>query len=340
VKYRNQDGGTENSSLLREFTLDRSNGKSYTIEGVVHLTDGYADDNNRVGLYLFGDFSQVPNEDEAGAIGILFNSDDGSAGGAPGNNAQDNLNLRVGIDNTGFDTVLRNQTVPYAQDLFGTDITLTVSITFTNIGGTDRIVLEAWMTDAGGTSSVASATVDAVAYVGEWFGFVTRARARNYPTDPTPTAEERSLPWVMDYKSFSVTDNSAPVLEGYALWAADWEGIGSETNDVEPDGLVNWGEYALGGNPTSEDAADIMPTSYRGHDEGTNWLYYTYDRRAGAADLTYTVWFGTNLAHGLSDAVPVWSISSATNGYETVTHRISTDTGANGFMQLEIELEN
>ena len=43
-------GPTENGSLLKSFTLDRSVGASYNIEGVVRLTDGYADDNNRVGI--------------------------------------------------------------------------------------------------------------------------------------------------------------------------------------------------------------------------------------------------------------------------------------------------
>ena len=48
------------------------------------MTDGYADDNNRVGIYFFGDTPEVPSQDEAGAIGLIFNTDDGSAGGPPG----------------------------------------------------------------------------------------------------------------------------------------------------------------------------------------------------------------------------------------------------------------
>ena len=46
-----------------------------------------------------------------------------STGGAPGNNADDDISIRVGIDSTSLSgNVLRNQiTVPYAQDLFGTE---------------------------------------------------------------------------------------------------------------------------------------------------------------------------------------------------------------------------
>ena len=63
----------------------------------------------------------------------------------------------------------------------------------------------------------------------------------------------------MDYKSFSVTDNNAPA-EDYALWASGWgTDIGDRYHDGEPDGLANWIEYALGGDPTLDDASDILP---------------------------------------------------------------------------------
>ena len=56
-----------------------------------------------------------------------------------------------------------------------------------------------------------------------------------------------------------------------------------------------------------------------------------------AADVTYTVWSGTVLTNGLGDTVDVWSVSPPTNGYETATHRISTDAAPEAFMQLELE---
>jgi hypothetical protein len=101
--------------------------------------------------------------------------------------------------------------------------------------------------------------------------------------------------------------------------------------------LVNWIEYALGGDPTLDDAADILPMSHMGYDEGSNWLYYTYNRRAAASDLTYTVVSGTNLVHGLSSTNWAWSVSPPTNGLETAIHRMSTDAAPEGFMKLVIE---
>jgi hypothetical protein len=231
VQYRNQDAGTQNSSFLRAFTLDRSVGSSYTIAGTVALTDGYADDNNRVGLYLFGDFAQVPNEDEAGAIGLIFNMDDGSAGGSPGNDAQDNLNVRVGIDNTllsglvypadtGAAAVLRDQTTtPYSQDLFGTTITFSADIDFINDGTNDLIEITASLIAAGDVTT-SSTTVLASDYTGDYFGFVTRARARNYVEGGPNSAEGRSLPWVMDYQSFSIIPDPIPEPSAAGLVAA------------------------------------------------------------------------------------------------------------------------
>jgi hypothetical protein len=216
LQYRNQDTGTQNSSLLRAFSLDRTVGRSYRMEGIVTLTDGYADDNNRVGFYLFGDTPVVPNEDEVGAIGLIFNSDDSSANGPPGGNKQDNLNIRVGIDaSPTFATELRNQaTTPYSQDLFGTAITFTVDIMFTNDGVDDNIEINATMTDSSGDETKASATVLAADYTGDYFGFVTRARARNYVEGGPNSPEGRSLPWVMDYVSFSFTDLSLSIADG------------------------------------------------------------------------------------------------------------------------------
>jgi hypothetical protein len=128
-------------------------------------------------------------------------------------------------------------------------------------------------------------------------------------------------------------------LEDYDLWATGWgTDIGDSHNDWEPDGLANWLEYALGGDPTLDDAADILPTSHMGYDEGSNWLYYTYSRRADNADLTYTVLTGTNLVEGLSNTNWAWSVSPPTNGLETAIHRMSTDAAPEGFMKLEIKM--
>jgi hypothetical protein len=216
VQYRNQGQGTSNSSFLRSIPIDRASGNAYTITGAVTLTDGYVDDNNRVGMYLFGDAAEVPNEDEVGAIGLIFNTDDDSSGGSPGGNKQDNLNLRVGIDSPELTAaVLREQTnTPYAQDLVGTTITFSADIAFV---GTD-IQIDASLTQADGdVTTMPTLTVAAADYTGDYFGFVTRARARNFDDTAAGSDTDRSLPWVMDYESFSVVQTAVPEPASLAL---------------------------------------------------------------------------------------------------------------------------
>lgn len=204
VQYRNQSPGTRNSSLLRSFSVDRSAGKSYRIEGSVTLTDGYTDDNNRVGIYLFGDFPEVPDQNEPGAFSLIFNTDDSSSAGPPGNNADDRIYFVNGIDNgTPLASQTRTQTItPYAQDLFSTTVTMRADFTFTSDG---NIEVEGKLITADGEVTKVTTTLLAADYPGSYFGFVTRARARNYVEGGANTPEGRSLPWVMDYKTFSFT---------------------------------------------------------------------------------------------------------------------------------------
>lgn len=227
VRYRNQAGGTKNSSFFGEYSLNRSDGYSYTLEGSVFLNDGYTDDNNRVGLYLFGDTAEVPNQLETGAVGLIFNTDDASRSGAPGSNDPDGIYLREGIDGApippGSGATTRDQTAtPYAQDLFGTTVTFSVDIDFYSVElfpgfSTGLMDVTGRLIEADGTISVTdTVTLDATLYAGDYFGFVTRARARNYTNGDPGTPEDRSRPWVMEYKSFKITE-FAPVPEPSAF---------------------------------------------------------------------------------------------------------------------------
>jgi hypothetical protein len=269
VQYRNQDNGTRNSSFLRAIPLDRSPGRSYRIEGIVTLTDGYTDDNNRVGQYLFGDSAEVPNEDEVGAIGLIFNSDDGSATGPPGNDSRDYISLRVGIDSTGLSgNELRNQDpTPYAQDLFGTTITLTADIEFINDGTDDFIQIDATLTDADGAETTTSISVLAADYTGDYFGFVTRARARNYVDGGENTAAGQSLPWVMDYKSFSVSGLSLAFTPNEGTpgsYDFTWTSKSGKVYDLVSDTVLT---NPISAWPVWQENSEILPSG-----TGTNTL--------------------------------------------------------------------
>jgi hypothetical protein len=126
----------------------------------------------------------------------------------------------------------------------------------------------------------------------------------------------------------------------YTIWLADFPTLGTQTNfadDFEPDGLDNLLEYALGGNPTNDDAAAVLAAS-----TDAGWLSLVYGRRIDATSrgLTYTVLTGTNLVNGsISNVVPDHGVSPVTNGFETVTNRISTAMGDQAFMKLEVQLD-
>jgi len=128
----------------------------------------------------------------------------------------------------------------------------------------------------------------------------------------------------------------------YAAWLELYPGMGALTNltdDVEPDGLNNLLEYALGGNPTTDDAAAILPVP----STETGWLNLIYQQREDAGDvgLTYTVVTDTDLVFGtMTNEVPLHGVSgTAVDGYVTATNRISTATDPQAFMQLKVQLD-
>ncbi len=128
----------------------------------------------------------------------------------------------------------------------------------------------------------------------------------------------------------------------YAIWATSHGLTGTNTvygSDPDADGIDNLGEYALGGNPTTNDAAYIMPVHSMGEDVGTNWLNYVYRRRfdAAARNLTYEVLVTDDLASN------VWTNTAEEAGstaldteFESVTNRVSIDAEAQQFMKLKV----
>jgi hypothetical protein len=129
----------------------------------------------------------------------------------------------------------------------------------------------------------------------------------------------------------------------YASWISDYV-TGADTNynaDVEyggiGDGLDNLMEYALGGNPTNDDAAAVSPGFYLAEAGGTNWFYYVHNERTTDPTLTYTVGATTNLVTTVADTNEVeWVGESVeTNGFKTVTNRTEAATDAR-FIKLEV----
>lgn len=90
------DSGQVNSSLLREYTLDRTPGSSYTITGVLDWVSTYAADNNRAGIMLFATSGNLAGADSG--LSLQYNIGSGAfriAGG--GVNGSDLATASYGV---------------------------------------------------------------------------------------------------------------------------------------------------------------------------------------------------------------------------------------------------
>ncbi len=195
VRFTNaptNDSGQVNSSLLREITLDRTSGRSYTITGVADLINTYANDNNRLGISLF-----TTSDDVAGAL--------------TGLSLQINLgNSLLGIRRPGVDGGTNTSAAlsgVTATQLIGQTLTYTADILFTGLNIEIDFTLSAPINSY---SQTVSAIVLAADYTGDNFGFGARGRVRNTDT--------RIDPFIYEAKSFSVIpEPSTLALLGIAL---------------------------------------------------------------------------------------------------------------------------
>jgi len=149
-------------------------------------------------------------------------------------------------------------------------------------------------------------------------------------TDPTGTFDQTGI------------DNIQLVqFMTYEAWVDTYGLAGADTNrtaDVEPDGLDNLMEYALGGNPTNDDHAAVAPAIFMADDAGTNWFYQVNQERTDDTTLTFTYGTETDLIVGSWDTNDVFFVGESveTNGFKTVTNRTEV-TGTAKFIRLNVE---
>ncbi len=138
----------------------------------------------------------------------------------------------------------------------------------------------------------------------------------------------------------------SPIPEAtYDVWADSFSLAGADRDmgaDLEPDGMNNLLEYALGGNPNSADADTKLPAYATVELGGTNWLVYVHNQRTDAAErnLEYNVQSTANLA------IPSWTNGSPMvyvgtsvpgSGFESVTNAVDTDSGTEYFLRLNVQ---
>jgi hypothetical protein len=173
------DSGQVNSSLLKEFTLNRTSGTSYTIAGVIDIVNTYAGDNNRFGISLFANTVDLAGIDSG--LSLQHNLGNGAfrilSGGVNGS--------VVSTDTYGGLN---------GASAIGTTFTYRADVAFV---GTD-IDIDFSLIDQNNFSQSLSVTVAAASFTGTHFGFGTRGRVRN--TSPGVN----DMPFIYDAKSFDV----------------------------------------------------------------------------------------------------------------------------------------
>lgn len=141
----------------------------------------------------------------------------------------------------------------------------------------------------------------------------------------------------------SMVDNVSLVKGGqgdlFAAWTLSFGLSGSPDADpdydYEGDGMDNLLEYALGGNPTNDDAAVVLPefsTAPAG-----DWFYYVHNQRTDDSSLTFTVKRNDSLVFGswTNSGVEFVGESGVVDSFKSVTNR--TDIDSAEFLRLEVE---
>jgi hypothetical protein len=140
------------------------------------------------------------------------------------------------------------------------------------------------------------------------------------------------------------TADLPPVYTPYETWAIGYGLTGDDAlpeTDVEPDGMDNLLEYALGGNPNVDDASIKLPSHGTDASGSPTWLDYTYNRRTNyvALGLDYIVETDADLvnAPGWTNENFTVSVGPVSGDFESVTNRIDTGAAAKYFIRLRVQ---
>jgi hypothetical protein len=94
----------------------------------------------------------------------------------------------------------------------------------------------------------------------------------------------------------------------FSEWAL-LRGVVSDTTDNDFDGIINLLEYALGGDPLANSQTPLPESALQNISVSgvpADFLTFTFRRKPGAEDLTYSVQFNTDVANA-----PGWAASGA-----------------------------
>ncbi|MGJ8672613.1 Ig-like domain-containing protein [Rubritalea sp.] len=126
---------------------------------------------------------------------------------------------------------------------------------------------------------------------------------------------------------------------GYGLGGDDALAVADTENGGAGDGYSNLLEFALGMDPTVNDAG-VSESNYTEEDAGTEYFVYEYERRTDYLELglTYSLIVTPDLLTPSGEVPNDVEIGTAVDDYETVKTRFEMTDSAK-FIQLQVEME-
>jgi hypothetical protein len=141
-----------------------------------------------------------------------------------------------------------------------------------------------------------------------------------------------------------VSVDSTSVQSPYEAWASSNGVQGLSTDDDDNDGLVNYLEYALGGNPTDSQNRGLAKKMAKLQKQGEafNRLMFIHPQRKNTTGFSYTVEHSSNIQF-----TNLWSTSEVTlegvdasdGTMDMVTNSVPMTNSA-GFMRVNIQIDN
>lgn len=147
--------------------------------------------------------------------------------------------------------------------------------------------------------------------------------------------------WIMsDAKgdwSFSEDSGELTFIAGsdYDTWKSDNGVTGGDNDDDDHDGLTNFEEYAFGLDPTGGTSVNPITVQL---DKSTGTFSYTR-RDPSLTDLTYSVWYSTDLSVWTQDTGAVPGTPATSGEVETVPVTISGALLANPKLFIQVRAE-
>lgn len=126
---------------------------------------------------------------------------------------------------------------------------------------------------------------------------------------------------------------SALLMNSYDSWANNYPTLaGTKTDDDDGDGVDNFTEFALRGNPTNSNDKGFVEAGVSG-----NWFNYIYARRKDGT-ASYIVETATNLVTGTwtTNGIEVLGEGGIDTDYEAVTNRLDITGKYRQFIRLRI----